>query len=291
MSALTPAEASDRFRQAPDRHIETGGGAVAYYKIGTGPDVVFSHGWPVSGATWRTLLPYLAPHVTCHVIDHLGTGQSRFDRSTHIGLASHVQALRDVVDELGLTDFGVVGHDSGGMIAREAFAGDDRVRGWGLVATEQPPKPSWRFNSFIRLRVVPGFPKIVAWAFRRKRLRRNMFIGGDLFADKGLIGGEFEEFFLRPLSDDPDRQWASGQFADHFDLKKFGELEGFHRKMTQPVALVWGEKDPFFPVERTRAMMPQFAGEVSLEVVPDAKLFVHEEFPEPSARALLTAIG
>lgn len=291
MSELTQARASDIFRAAPDRYIETGGGAVAYYTVGTGPDVLFSHGWPVSGATWRTLLPYLAPHVTCHIIDHLGTGQSRFDRSTHIGLDSHVQALRDVVDELGLTDFGVVGHDSGGMIAREAFAGDERVRGWGLVATEQPPKPSWRFNAFIRLRVVPGFPKIVAWAFRRKRLRRNMFIGGDLFADKALIGGEFEEFFLRPLSDDPDRQWASGQFASHFDLKKFGELEGFHRKMTQPVSLVWGEKDPFFPVERTRAMMSQFSGEVTLVVVPDAKLFVHEEFPEPSAVALLRGIA
>lgn len=38
-------------------------------------------------------------------------------------------------------------------------------------------------------------------------------------------------------------------------------------------------------------MMPQFPGEVSLQVVPDAKLFVHEEFPEPTARALLTAVG
>lgn len=291
MSALTPAEASDRFRQAPDRHIEVTGGAVAYYRIGTGPDVLFSHGWPVSGATWRTLLPYLAPHVTCHVIDHLGAGQSRFDRSTPLSLSSHAQVLRDVVDELGLTDFAVVGHDSGGMIARQAFAGDDRVRGWGLVGTEQPPKPSWRFSSFISLRIVPGFANIVAWAFGRPRLRRNMFVGGDLFADRDLIGGEFDEFFLRPLREDADRRWAMGQLAKNFEMDTFGELEGFHRKMTQPVSLVWGEDDPFFPVERTRAMMPQFPGEVTLEVVPHAKLFVHEEFPEPSAHALLSAIG
>ena len=61
--------------------------------------------------------------------------------------------------------------------------------------------------------------------------------------------------------------------------------------MAQPVSLVWGEDDPFFPVERTRAMLPEFAGPVTLTVIPDGKLFVHEEFPVPAAEALLPAIG
>ncbi|MEM9466198.1 MAG: alpha/beta hydrolase [Actinomycetota bacterium] len=291
MTELTAEAAADLFRRPPRRHIETGGGAVAYYRVGSGPDVLFSHGWPVSAATWRTLLPFLAPHVTCHIIDHLGAGQSRFDRSTRISLESHEQALRDVVDDLGLTDVAVVGHDSGGMIARYALAGDERVRAWGLIDTEQPPKPHWRFSSFLLIRHVPRFEAIVARVFGMPRLRRAKFLAGDLFHDRDLLGGEFDEFFLRPLRDDADRRWAAGQFGRNFDLGKFAGLTERHRMMTEPVALVWGERDPFFPVDRTRAMLAEFAGEASLEVIPMAKLFSHEEFPEPAAKALLSAIA
>ena len=291
MTDFTAADAADLFRRPPERFIETGGGAVAYYRVGSGPDVLFSHGWPVSAATWRTVLPLLAPHVTCHIIDHLGAGHSRFDRSTTISLESHEQALRDVVDELGLTDFAVVGHDSGGMIARYAFAGDARVRAWGLIDTEQPPKAHWRFSSFLLIRHVPRFEKLIARVFGMPRLRRAKFLAGDLFHDRDLLAGEFEEFFLRPLRDDPDRQWAAGQFGRNFAMDKFAGLADLHRQMAQPVSLVWGEDDPFFPVERTRAMLPEFAGPVTLTVIPDGKLFVHEEFPVPAAEALLPAIG
>ncbi|MEZ5180339.1 MAG: hypothetical protein R2702_00415 [Acidimicrobiales bacterium] len=69
MTALSPADATDRFRQPPDRFVDVGAGEVAVRTVGSGPDVLFVHGFPVSGATFRTLLPHLAEHVTCHVID------------------------------------------------------------------------------------------------------------------------------------------------------------------------------------------------------------------------------
>ncbi|MGH3584380.1 MAG: alpha/beta fold hydrolase, partial [Mycobacterium sp.] len=77
MSAITAAEAADLFRAAPERFLDVGAGEVAYRTIGTGPDVLFVHGWPVSSATFRTLLPYLVDHVSCHLIDLPGAGSSR----------------------------------------------------------------------------------------------------------------------------------------------------------------------------------------------------------------------
>ncbi len=130
--------------------------------IGTGPDVLFIHGWPASGATFRCLLPHLAPRVRCHVVDLVGAGHSRFDRSVRISIADHATAVRRVVDQLALDDVAVVGHDSGGLIARPALAGDPRVRAWGLIDTEQPHGPHWRFSSFVRIRVVPRFEDILA---------------------------------------------------------------------------------------------------------------------------------
>ena len=94
---------------------------MAYRRVGNGPDVLFVHGWPVSGATFRTLLPQLVDHVTCHVIDLPSAGSSRFDAGTKLSIHQHIESVRRVVDHLGLDDVALVGHDSGGLISRHAM--------------------------------------------------------------------------------------------------------------------------------------------------------------------------
>ena len=299
MTELTAAAASDLFRREPDRWIPVGdarpdgthASEVAYRKVGSGPDVLFVHGWPASAATWRGLLPHLAPHVTCHLIDLPGAGHSRFGEGSDLSITGHAAAVRQVVDELGLTDVAVVGHDSGGMFARFALAGDERVRAWGLVDTEQPPKPHWRFSSFLKIKYMPNFEKLLAWAVMRPRLRANEFVLGACFHDRSLLGGEFEEFFLRPIAEQPERQWAAGEFARNFDMALFRDLADLHSKITVPVQLVWGEKDPFFPLQWTKDMMNGFGGPVDLHVVDGGRLFHHEEFPDEVAAALLPALS
>ena len=129
---LTPAEAAELFRSPPRAFIPVGDGAeVAHRVIGSGPAVLFVHGWPVSGATFRTLLPHLVDHVTCHVIDLPGAGASRYLASTPLSLGLHVRSVRAVIDALDVDDVAVVGHDSGGMIARHAVAGHPRLRSMG----------------------------------------------------------------------------------------------------------------------------------------------------------------
>ena len=290
MTALTLAQATDLFRSAPDQHVDVGNGQVAVRSIGTGPDVLLVHGWPVSGATWRRLLPALTPHVRCHVVDLVGAGSSRFDRTVRITVDEHAEAVRRVVDALGLTDVAVVGHDSGGLIARTALAGDPRVRAWGLVDTEQPQGAHWRFRSFLWIRYVPRFETLLARAVTSGRLRRNEFVLGSAFADRSLLDGEFEEFFLRPLRDDPERRWAAGQLARRFDLGALDRLADLHGRITVPTQLVWGARDPFFPLAWTREMLPGFGGPVDLHVVEQGRLFVHEEFPDEVAGALLPAL-
>ena len=114
MSTLTAEAASDIFRREPDRFLDVGAGEVALRTVGTGPDVLFVHGWPVSGATFRTLLPHLAEHVTCHIIDLPGAGSSRFSPDTPITIDQQIQNVRRVIDLLGVDCLAVVGHDSGG---------------------------------------------------------------------------------------------------------------------------------------------------------------------------------
>ena len=282
------AEAADLFRRPPGRWVDVGAGAVAVRTVGQGPPVVLVHGWPVSGATFRQLLPELSPYLTCHVLDLVGAGDSRFDRTARIDLALHVRSVQAVLDDLAAPDVAVVGHDSGGLIARHAVAGDTRLRGMGLVGTEQL-RPTLLFRAFLAAGRLPGFGRLLGSAVVRPRLRRSPLLLGGAFHDASLLDGDFEELLLRPLHDDPDRQWAAGQLPGAFDRDYLRRLPEVHRAITAPVQLVYGQDDPFFPADRAREMVPSFA-DARLTVVPAARLFVHEERPREVAQALLPVL-
>jgi pimeloyl-ACP methyl ester carboxylesterase len=289
MPAMTATDAADLFRAAPERWLDVGSGEVAYRKVGTGPDVLFVHGWPVSGATFRTLLPYLADRVTCHLIDLPGAGSSRFDAATPLTVENHIHSVRRVLDVLGLHQVAAVGHDSGGMIARHALAGDPRLRAMGLINTEQPEHISWRFRSFLAIRHLPAVGTALGWMVGRPHLRRSRLVLGDAFADPAHLDGEFDEFFLRPIATSPAHRAAAARILRSFDYRFVRELGALHRRISVPVQLVWGDRDPFFPLPGARQMVTSFPN-AQLAVIEGAGLFAHEERPAEVAQALLPTL-
>jgi haloalkane dehalogenase len=286
--SLSQTQAADLFRKEPDRFLDVGSGEVAYRRIGSGPDVLFVHGWPVHSATFRCLLPYLVDHVTCHLVDLPGAGASRYTAATPLTIANHVHNVRRSIDLLGLDQVAVVGHDSGGMIARHAVAGDPRLRALGLIDTEQSTGLSWKFKSFLAGRNVPGFGAGLGWLAGKPRLRRNRLVLGDAFVDRSLLDGEFDEFFLQPLRAKPYLD-GTMRLLKSFDYRLVRELGDLHRKVQVPVQLVWGENDRFFPVKWAREMVNDFA-DAQLAVIPGAGLFAHEERPAEVAAALLPTL-
>jgi pimeloyl-ACP methyl ester carboxylesterase len=288
MTTLTAAAATDLFRDEPDGYLDVGAGEAAYRRVGTGPDVLFVHGWPVSGATFRRLLPYMADHVTCHVIDLPSAGSSRFDADTPLTIHRHFETVRRVVDLLELDQVAVVGLDSGGLIARHAMVGDPRLRAMGLINTE-PPDPGWRFKSFIWARHLPGLSAGLGWVAGKPRIRRSRLVFGDAFADRSLLEGEFDEFFFEPLHEIPARRDAATELLRSFDMRDVTVLADVHRRIDVPVQLVWGDRDPFFPVDSARAMVDTFP-HADLAVIEGAGLFAHEERPAEVAQALLPTL-
>ena len=288
MTTLTPEAAADLFRTEPDRYLDVGAGEAAYRRVGSGPDVLFLHGWPVSGATWRKLLPHLVDHVTCHVIDFPSAGSSRFDADTPMSIAQHITTVQRVVDLLDLDEVAVVGHDSGGMIARHAMVGDPRLRAMGLINTE-PPDPSWRFKSFIAARRLPGLAAGLGWISGAPRIRRTKLVFGDAFVDRSLLEGEFDEFFFQPLHEIPARRNAAAALLKSFQMSDVTGLADIHRRLDVPVQLVWGDQDPFFPVARAKEMVHEFPN-AQLTVLEGVGLFSQEESPAAVADALLPTL-
>lgn len=274
---------------APAEFLDVGVGEVAYRVAGQGPDVLFVHGWPVSSATFRKLLPHLVDHVTCHLIDLPGAGASRYSDSTPLSIDNHIVSVRRTIDLLKLETVAVVGHNSGGMIARHAVVGDRRVRSLGLIDTEQTAGLTWKFRSFIAGRRLPGFGTALSWLAAQPRLRRNRLVLGDAFADPALLDGEFDEFFLRPLRQSRTHRLATMKLLRSFDFSLVESLEAIHAQINVPVQLVWGELDRFFPVEWARSMVDDFSN-ASLAVIPQAGLFSHEERPAEVAGALLPVL-
>ncbi len=284
--SISAAAASDLFRKAPDQFIDVGTGEVAYRRIGSGPDVLFVHGWPVSSATFRTLLPHLTDHVTCHLIDLPGAGSSKFAADQVLTIENHIHSVKRVLEALDLNDVAVVGHDSGGLIARHAVTGSPRLRALGLIDTEQSTGLSWKFKSFIAGRRIPGFGAGLGWVAGQPRLRRNRLVLGDAFVDRSLLDGEFDEFFLKPLNQSPAHRKAAIQLLKSFDFQHVRDLSELHRRITVPVQLVWGEHDRFFPVKWAQEMLADFS-DARLAVIKGAGLFAHEERPAEVAQALL----
>jgi pimeloyl-ACP methyl ester carboxylesterase len=141
----------------------------------------------------------------------------------------------------------------------------------------------------IAARRVPGFAAALGWLAGKQRLRRNKFVLGDAFADAALLDGEFDEFFLPPLHQIPERRDAAIRLLRSFDKQYVADLAEVHRRIAVPVQLVWGDQDPFFPIEFVHEMLGTFP-DGRLDIIEGAGLFAHEERPAEVARALLPVL-
>lgn len=263
--------------------IDVGDHQVAHRKLGSGPDLLFLHGWPLHGGTWRNIVPRLAADYTCHVIDLPGTGDTRSAPGSRLALDANLDTVLAVIDQLRLEQYGLIGNDSGGLLAREIAAERvSQVNALVVTGSEIPghvPAQIVRLKQLVRL---PGITPLVSFTLRNRWLRRGPVGLGDCFADMKASDGDFAEAMLDPLADlkamDDQLELLRTFDPGHVDV-----LFDLHPIITAPTLMIWGESDPYFPVKKARAMAEQFGGSVQLEVIPNAKLLVHEEHPEKFA--------
>ena len=275
------------YDSVPPVLVDTGTARLAYRRFGAGPAIVFIHGWPLSGFTWRKLLPALATRHTCITIDLAGAGDAEWRPGNDFSFHGHAEHVRKVIDALGLDAYHLVAHDTGATVARRvAIIDQARVRHLACIDTEIPHH---------RPPLVPFFQKVLAlpgsgWAFRRLMRSRRFLESssgfGGCFVDKSLIGGEFRERFVRPLVESARRMEGQIRYARGIDWKQLDGLADGHRAIRGPVLLIWGDRDPFFPIDRARTMAGDFPDGRGLITIERAKLLPHEEHPAVVVRHL-----
>jgi pimeloyl-ACP methyl ester carboxylesterase len=261
---------------SPDSFLELPGGRVATWRFGSGPDLIAVHGWPLHAATWRHLVPVLSQHFTVHLLDLPGSGHTEWPGPVDFQVCAEV--VHDFIDSLGTRRYAVLAHDSGAAIARGACAGDERLAAMVLGNTEIPGHHPPLLMAYVVAARLGLAGVLLKWILGGP-LRSTSLGTGSLFTDPGYADGEFGQLFLAPLSQPRvlDSQLKLLRSVD-FDL--VDALAEVHRRILAPTLCIWGADDVFFPVQKARAMLAQFAGPAELVEIPRARLFAHEDHPE-----------
>lgn len=274
--------ALDDYRSAPVLFADLGTSRLAYRRFGVGPNLLFVHGWPLSGETYRGLVAALQGHFTCIVPDLPGAGETPWDDTIEEVFAGFTHRLLSFVDVLGLTRFGLFGQDSGGTLARLVAARvPDRVYGIGLTNTEVAGHVPPLLPLLQRITALPG----AAWVFRhllrfRPYLRSALGFGG-CFKDPARLHGSFDGTALRALRDDPG---PAMQVLRRADLDVVMRLDAVQARIEAPMVAVWGDDDPFFPFGQAKQLVQTWPTRSELHRLEGYRLLVHEEVPDEVAR-------
>jgi len=271
------------FDSGPHDHVPAGAGELAHWRFGHGPPVVFVHGWPLHAATFRRLVPLLADDFTLHVFDLPRVGQTRWPAEAPHGLAPHAATLRRAIDALGLEAYALLAHDSGAAMARIVAADDRRVRGLVMGNTEIPGHRGWQIRVYVALAQLGLGRRLFRRALALGPVRRGPLGFGGCFRDAAFVDGDFGELFVRPMLRSDAIFEGQMALAESFDFELVDGLVDVHARIEAPTLLVWGTDDPFFPLDKARAMLPQLRGGARLVEIPGAKLFAHEDHPEAFA--------
>jgi haloacetate dehalogenase len=118
--------------------VSVAAGTVFLRRAGRGPAVLLLHGYPETSLAWRNVAPDLANEFTVIAADLPGYGESTLSESAldngRISKRAMGRALADVMSELGISQFAVIGHDRGARVAyRMTLDHPERIRALAVL--------------------------------------------------------------------------------------------------------------------------------------------------------------
>jgi pimeloyl-ACP methyl ester carboxylesterase len=232
-------------------------------RFGSGPPVVFLHGYPDNLQIWSELATRLADHFEVIAFDWPGMGYSDAwsGGTTPFHMADR---LLKILDELEIERTSLVGMDMGGQPAL-VFAAKHPERMHNLVVMNSlvlwDEKTSWEiqllrkygWNRFI----IRNFPRLVFKRAEMTFLPRGKKLPSELRADL------WKSFSQREVRSFIARLCAGYQGT----LERLPEL---YKTITCPTLVLWGEHDQHFPPQHAIRLHEAIPGS-SLQIIPEAE--------------------
>lgn len=287
--------------------LQLGGRRVSYRACGDGgPDgVVLLHGIPTSSYLWRNVLGPLSaalPGWGVLAPDLPGYGGSAPGRMA--GPIAQAAFCIDFAAAIGLQRVVLAGHDFGGLAALYATLrlsgalAPDHPRIIGLVLSDTTLFPTIPLVAGLVPVSLPGLADVVlAWTMRRGRraraLRRQRFLRGlrSLLAPTTMLSAEDQFAYAVPFTDGAGwRQVRRDIRGLARDAPALVRARSELPRLVTPVGLVWGERDPIFPLATARRLRGILPGSTSLAVIRGAGHFAPEDQPRAMAEAIATFV-
>ncbi len=236
-----------------DQRFNTGAGMVAAGAGGNGPPLVLAHGWPWSSFSWHRIIPRLAERYRVYWYDMPGYGRSAMAADQRTSLDVQGQVFAEMLQLWQLEHPFVIAHDFGGATTLRAHLlhGCDYA---GYVLMNVVAMRPWGSEFFDHVgrhvQAFVGLPPHIHEAVVRA------YIKGALVSE---IAAEDFEALVEPWLSEDGRGSFYRQFAQA-DERYTAEVEPRFGALRCPVRILWGEDDPWIPIERGRALhglMPQ----------------------------------
>jgi len=251
-----------------DSVITEDGTRIHFKDWGSGPAVVFSHGWPLQGDAWEDQMIFLASkgyRVIAH--DRRGHGLSSQPWNGN-DMDTYADDLATLLNALDIQEATLVGHSTGGgEVARYIGRhGSARVKKAVLVGAVPPQMVKSETNP-------NGLPMEVFDGIRAAVLAdRSQF-----FKDLTLPFYGYNRPGAKVSEGVRDTFWAQGMqcgIKNAYDcIKQFSEVDYTEdlKKIDVPVLVVHGSDDQIVPIDA--------AGKASAKILKNATLKIYEGAP------------
>lgn len=263
-----------------DETYATSAGSVAAGRAGAGPDLVLAHGWPWSSFSWHRVIPELARAYTVHWYDMPGYGRSDKSATQRTSLDIQGEVFAEMMGHWGLSRPRVMAHDFGGATTLRAHLlhGCEFETYILMNVVAMRPWGSEFFDHVGRhVAAFQGLPPHIHEAVVRA------YIQGALVND---LPDEDVDALVAPWLTQDGAQSFYRQFAQA-DERYTAEVEPQFGDIRCPTKIIWGEEDPWIPLDRGKALhglMP----EAEFTTIPGAG---HMPQLEASAAVLKEALG
>jgi pimeloyl-ACP methyl ester carboxylesterase len=267
------------------RHVQVGANRIAYLDEGAGPPVLLLHGCPFSSFLWRHVIAELSQTFRCVAPDLLGLGDTETAAGADWSLPAQTAAVLALLDELGLDQVAVVGHDHGGAIA-QMIAAHHPGRVSALVLADAEAYDNWPSADelpFVRATQLQVLGALVLWAWSRRPLFRWALAHGKAVHDPAALTDELVDGYIAANLATGHRRAKTRRFLaaqlDPANQAHTAQAVDGLTKFQAPTLIIWGEHDVHFPPFWGRRLHADIPGAERLEIVPGAGHLLMEEQP------------
>lgn len=215
---------------------------TAYFnKVGSGPNLIFLHGWEQNKEAWGRIVDILSKDFTCWTVDlpYFGQNNIALADKTPLGYAKWLKAF---LLKNRITKAYLLGHSFGGRIAIICAGNNKSIKKIVVYGT-----PVYRSNKGILSSVV-----------KRLGIKNVPMISDRLRSpDYKSVAGVKKEIFIK---------------AVNFDLLPF------IKRVNKKTLLIWGEKDKEAGMDVAQKLKKAIANS-ELYIIPNAGHFAHLEKP------------